>query len=110
MYFRGARLIRDDGLYLFTYDNNSFVDEKLVAELKREMTNIHWLQQTSSNKLIIEPKGDVRIRIGKSPDVSDAFCLAAHQVPRKEPSMVSQLTPSEDPLLKEALDEIMEDD
>lgn len=110
MYFRGARLIRDEGLYLSTYLNNSFVDEKLVGELKREMTNIHWLQQSSSNKLIIEPKGDVRIRIGKSPDVSDAFCLAAHQVPRKEPEMVSQLSPAEDPLLQNALEEIMEDD
>ena len=74
------------------------------------MTNIHWLQQTSSNKLIIEPKGDVRIRIGKSPDVSDAFCLAAHQIPRIEPERKSNLNPAEDPLLKEALAEIMEDD
>ena len=55
MYFRGARLIKDEGLYLYTFKNNSFVDESLVAELKREMTNIHWLQNTS-NKLQIEPK------------------------------------------------------
>lgn len=110
MYFRGARAIRDQGLYLYTYQNNPYVDEKLVGELKREMTNIHWLQQASSNKLIIEPKGDVRIRIGKSPDVSDAFCLAAHQIPRIEPERKSNLNPAEDPLLKEALAEIMEDD
>lgn len=109
MYFRGARLIKDEGLYLYTYDKNQFVDESLVVELKREMTNIHWLQNTS-NKLQIEPKGDVRIRIGKSPDVSDAYCLAALQVPRKEPLINSKLNPTEDPLLKEALDEIMEDD
>lgn len=109
MYFRGARLVKDDGLYVYTYRNNSFVDEKLVQELKREMTNIHWLQNTS-NKLQIEPKTDVRIRIGKSPDVSDAFCLAAHQVPRKEPVINSKLNPTEDPLLKEALEEIMEED
>lgn len=110
MYFRGARAIRDQGLYLYTYQNNPYVDEKLVGELKREMTNIHWLQQASSNKLIIEPKGDVRIRIGKSPDVSDAFCLAAHQIPRIEPERKSNLNPAEDPLLNEALAEIMEDD
>lgn len=109
MYFRGAKLIKDEGLYLYTYNKNQYVDESLVVELKREMTNIHWLQNTS-NKLQIEPKGDVRIRIGKSPDVSDAYCLAAHQVPRKEPLINSKLNPTEDPLLKEALAEIMDDD
>ena len=107
MYFRGARVIRDDGLYL--YNKNEFIDENLVAELKREMTNIHWLQNLS-NKLQIEPKGDVRIRIGKSPDVADAYCLAALQVPRPEPAVKSKLEPQEDPLLKQALEEIMEDE
>jgi hypothetical protein len=109
MYFRGARIIRDDGLFVYTWTKNPFVDEKLVAELKREMSNIHWLQNTS-NKLQIEPKTDVRIRIGKSPDVSDAFVLAATQVPRDMPQIKSKLNPQEDPLLKEALAEIMEED
>ena len=109
MYFRGARIIRDDGLFVYTCTKNQFVDEKLVAELKREMSNIHWLQNTS-NKLQIEPKTDVRIRIGKSPDVSDAFVLAATQVPRDMPQIKSKLNPQEDPLLKEALAEIMEED
>lgn len=109
MYFHGARLIRDDALFVYTYASNQFVDEKLVAELKREMSNIHWLQN-SSNKLQIEPKTDVRIRIGKSPDVSDAFVLAATQVPRDMPQIKSKLNPQEDPLLKEALAEIMEED
>lgn len=86
MYFRGARAIKD-GLYVYT--DNEFIDKKLVAELKREMTNIHFLQNTT-NKLIIEPKSDIRIRIGHSPDVPDAFCLAAHQIPKFEPAMTSK--------------------
>lgn len=107
MYFAGARLVRDDGLYV--YRQSKYIDESLVGELKREMTNIHWLQNTS-NKLQIEPKTDVRIRIGKSPDVADAFCLASMQVPRPEPLIKSKLDSTEDPLLREALAEIMEDD
>lgn len=107
MYFAGARLVRDDGLYV--YRQSKYIDEKLIGELKREMTNIHWLQNTS-NKLQIEPKTDVRIRIGKSPDVADAFCLASMQVPRPEPLIKSKLDSTEDPLLREALAEIMEDD
>ena len=107
MYFAGARLVRDDGLYV--YRQSKYIDESLIGELKREMTNIHWLQN-SSNKLQIEPKTDVRIRIGKSPDVADAFCLASMQVPRPEPLIKSKLDSTEDPLLREALAEIMEDD
>lgn len=116
MYFKAANLIKDEALNvntaktLYNQAGYEYVDEQLVAELKREMTNIHWLQQPSSNKLMIEPKTDVRIRIGKSPDVADAFCLAAMQVPRTAPVITSRLNSSEDPLLKEALDEIMEDD
>lgn len=105
--FRGARLIRDDGLWV--YAENEFIDKGLVDELKREMTNIHWLQN-SSNRLQIEPKTDVRIRIGKSPDVSDAFCLAAHQVPKSEPEIKQQNTAVDNPVLRDALEEIMEDD
>lgn len=74
------------------------------------MCNIHWLQQPNSNRLLIEPKSDVRIRIGRSPDVSDAFCLAADQVPKVEPKVKSTVGTAEDPLLKQALEEIMEDD
>ena len=83
MYFRGARAIKE-GLYVYT--QNEFIDPKLVTELKREMTNIHFLQNLS-NKLIIEPKSDIRIRVGHSPDVPDAFCLAAHLIPKFEPAM-----------------------
>lgn len=106
--FRGARVIRDSGIYL--YNTNEFIDPSLVDELKREMCNIHWLQQPNSNRLLIEPKSDVRIRIGRSPDVSDAFCLAADQVPKVEPKVKSTVGTAEDPLLKQALEEIMEDD
>ena len=106
--FRGASIIRDSGIYL--YNESEFIDPGLIDELKREMCNIHWLQQPSSNRLMIEPKSDVRIRIGKSPDVSDAFCLAADQVPKVEPAVKSSVSSAEDPLLKQALEEIMEDD
>lgn len=104
MYFRGARAIKD-GLYVYT--DSKFIDQKLVTELKREMTNIHFLQNMS-NKLIIEPKSDIRIRIGHSPDVPDAFCLAAHLIPKFEPAMSqNQNNYSQD--YWDSVHEIMED-
>ena len=48
MYFAGARKIRDDALYV--YMESEWIDPSLVVELKRDMSNIHWIQAKKSNK------------------------------------------------------------
>lgn len=106
MYFAGARKIRDDALYV--YMESEWIDPSLVVELKRDMSNIHWIQAKKSNKLMIEPKDDIRIRIGHSPDTCDAYCLAAMQSRKLDPPMKNQQTA--DPKYQEDLEEIFGDD
>ncbi len=43
-------------------------------ELTQELTEIHWTVQ-SNGKIKIEPKEDIKARIGRSPDKSDAVAL-----------------------------------
>lgn len=52
-----------------------WIDDGIVAEYKREITNMHFVMDRMG-KLLIEPKDDIRIRIGRSPDPSDALMLA----------------------------------
>lgn len=49
-------------------------------ELKAELTEIKWKFQ-SSGKIIIEPKEDIKKRLGKSPDKSDALANTFYPVP-----------------------------
>ena len=41
-------------------------------ELDAELTEVHWFFQ-SSGKIIIEPKEDIKSRLGRSPDIADAL-------------------------------------
>jgi hypothetical protein len=47
-------------------------DELLIGDL----TAVRRLPITSDGKLVIEPKEDIKKRIGRSPDDGDACCLA----------------------------------
>lgn len=54
---------------------SEWIDDGLVAEYKREITNTHFLMD-KLGRLLIEPKEDIRIRLGRSPDPADALMLA----------------------------------
>lgn len=95
--FRAAAKIRN-GLYI--------PDECMAEEVKRELCNIHWMQTPNSNKLILEPKLDVRVRLGRSPDVSDSLELALYDQPDDTPEMKANIE-TDDEEYKELLSEIM---
>ena len=82
-------------------------DECCADEVKREMCNIHWLQTPNADKLIIEPKADVRVRLGRSPDVSDALELAVLDQPDDDPVMKTNIDYEDD---RKLLREIMRDE
>lgn len=71
-YFRLADLHRN-GLCVDL--ESEFIDEGVVAEYKREITNTHFLMDRMG-RLLIEPKDDIKVRLGRSPDVADALLLA----------------------------------
>lgn len=72
-YFKLARLHRK-GLCV-EYEPSEWIDEGLVAEYKREITNTHFIL-AKNGKLQIEDKENIRIRLGRSPDPADAMMLA----------------------------------
>ena len=98
--FRAAAKVRN-GLYV--------PEHCLAEEVKRELCNIHWMQLPNSNKLIIEPKSDVRIRLGRSPDVSDALELALYDQPDDTPEFKTGIDQADDEY-RELLSEIMKDE
>lgn len=98
--FRLARRVKD-GLWLPE-------DNPLSEEVRREMCNIHWLQMENSNKLILEPKSDVRVRLGRSPDVSDSLELAVYNQLREDPEMHASMKSDED--YKEMIEGLMRDE
>lgn len=57
-------------------DNSPYIDDGIVAEYKREITNTHFIMNLQG-RLLIEPKDDIKIRLGRSPDPADALMLAA---------------------------------
>lgn len=72
-YFKLAKMHKD-GLCIDL--ESEWIDPGIVAEYKREITNIHFVMD-NHGRLLIEPKDDIRIRLGRSPDPADAIMLAA---------------------------------
>lgn len=72
-YFKLAKLHRN-GLCVDL--ESPWIDEGIVTEYKREITNMHFVME-KNGKLLIEPKDDIRMRLGRSPDPADALMLAA---------------------------------
>ncbi len=56
----------------------------LDDELTQELTEIHWLTQ-SNGSIILEPKDDIKERIGRSPDKSDSVALTYYPMKRVRP-------------------------
>lgn len=50
-------------------------------ELTQELTEIHWFTQ-SNGSIILEPKDDIKERIGRSPDKSDSVALTYYPMKR----------------------------
>lgn len=72
-YFKLAKLHRNG---LCVDMESEWIDGGIVAEYKREITNTHFVMDRSG-RILIEPKEDVRMRLGRSPDPADALMLAA---------------------------------
>lgn len=72
-YFKLAKLHRN-GLCVDL--ESPWIDDGIVTEYKREITNMHFVMDRMG-KLLIEPKDDIRMRLGRSPDPADALMLAA---------------------------------
>ena len=72
-YFNLAKMHKD-GLCVDL--ESEWIDPGIVAEYKREITNIHFIMD-KQGRLLIEPKDDIRVRLGRSPDPADAIMLAA---------------------------------
>lgn len=72
-YFKLAKMHKD-GLCVDL--ESEWIDPGIVAEYKREITNIHFIMD-KQGRLLIEPKDDIRVRLGRSPDPADALMLAS---------------------------------
>lgn len=55
--------------------NSPWIDSGIVPEYKREITNMHFVIDRLG-RLLIEPKEDIKMRVGRSPDPADALMLA----------------------------------
>jgi len=66
-----------------------WIDDGIVAEYKREICNTHFTMDRLG-RLLIEPKDDIKLRIGRSPDPADSLMLAslAREL-REDPVMAS---------------------
>lgn len=71
-YFKLAKLIKRG---LCIDETSEWIDAGLISELKRELTNTHFVMNLQG-RLLIEPKDDIKIRLGRSPDPADALMLA----------------------------------
>jgi hypothetical protein len=71
-YFKLAKMHRE-GLCVDL--SSEFIDDGIVAEYKREIVNMHFTMDRMG-RLLIEPKEDIKARLGRSPDPADALMLA----------------------------------
>ena len=105
-YFRFAQHTRD-GL---VWDVESeFIDKGIVSELKREACHTHFLLDRMG-RILIEPKEDIKARLGRSPDVADAAMLACIDRPGPmDPAIVAREQQA-DSRERDELEEIMSED
>lgn len=81
-----------------------WIDSGIVAEYKREMTNTHFVIDRLG-RLLIEPKEDIKMRVGRSPDPADALMLAClDRATREDPILRSNSG-----LSQSTIDQILED-
>lgn len=71
-YFHAANLVKSG---LNVNCSNEFIDADEVPMLKKEMCNTHFTLDRLG-RLLIEPKDNIKERLGHSPDSADSFVLA----------------------------------
>ena len=49
-------------------------------ELRRQLTAVRFKVVNSNGKIILEPKADTKVRLGRSPDEADAFVLGNYKL------------------------------
>lgn len=66
-----------------------WIDSGIVPEYKREITNTHFVIDRLG-RLLIEPKEDIKMRVGRSPDPADSLMLAClDRATREDPILRS---------------------
>jgi hypothetical protein len=82
-----------------------WIDSGIVPEYKRELTNTHFVIDRLG-RLLIEPKEDIKMRVGRSPDPADALMLAClDRATREDPAMALVGT-----MRQSDVDKILEDE
>jgi hypothetical protein len=82
-----------------------WIDDGIVPEYKREITNTHFVMDRLG-RLLIEPKEDIKMRIGRSPDPADALMLAClDRATREDPVFTSRKGMSKSDIAKILRDE-----
>ena len=105
-YFRMGQHTRD-GL---VWDvDGEFIDNDIVSELKREVCNTHFLLDRMG-RILIEPKEDIKIRLGRSPDVGDAAMLACLSRPGLMSPTLKAHQEVEESKYREDLEQVMSED
>lgn len=105
-YFRLAKMTRD-GL---VWDcDSAYIDNDIISEFKREVTNTHFTLDRMG-RLLIESKDDIKLRLGRSPDPADAAMLACLDRPEvMSPTLVAHAQ-QENEKYKLALEDIMREE
>ena len=81
-----------------------WIDSGIVPEYKREITNTHFVIDRLG-RLLIEPKEDIKMRVGRSPDPADSLMLAClDRATREDP-----LLRSNSGMRQSDVDKILED-
>lgn len=105
-YFRMGQHTRD-GL---VWDvDGEFIDNDIVSELKREACNTHFLLDRMG-RILIEPKEDIKVRLGRSPDVADAAMLACLSRPGLMSPTLKAHQEVEESKYREDLEQVMSED
>lgn len=106
-YFRMAGMVRD-GL-VFDVPSDNYIDSDIISEYKREVCNTHFLLDRMG-RILIEPKDDIKVRLGRSPDPADAAMLACLDRPTVLSPTVVAHTQQVDSQYRQDLEDIMRDD
>ena len=89
--------------------DGEFIDKDVVSELKREVCNTHFLLDRMG-RILIEPKEDIKIRLGRSPDVGDAAMLACLGRPGLMSPTLKAHQELEDEKYRADLEQVMSED
>lgn len=96
-YFRLAEMHRNG---LCVDIDSPWIDAGIVPEYKKEITNTHFTMDRLG-RLLIEPKEDIKMRVGRSPDPADALMLASlDRALRDDPALTYSVGMSKEDIAK----------